>query len=82
MPTYEYRCDECGDRFERFQKMSDEPVAVCPSCGGSVRRLISGGGGIIMKEASGRGPQRGTPCGNAEPCCGRGEPCGKSHGCH
>ena len=41
MPLYEYQCDACGHRFERIQKFSDPPVDACPSCGGSVRKLIS-----------------------------------------
>jgi putative FmdB family regulatory protein len=42
MPLYEYECAaENGRRFEIIQKFSDEPLTVCPSCGGSVRRLIS-----------------------------------------
>ena len=49
MPTYEYKCRECQHLFEKFQAMSDEPVKICPSCGGSVERLISGGGGLIFK---------------------------------
>ncbi|NLD71555.1 MAG: zinc ribbon domain-containing protein [Chloroflexi bacterium] len=40
MPTYGYKCDECGVRFERFQHFSEEPVKVCPECGGPVRRVI------------------------------------------
>ena len=49
MPTYEYRCDGCGFHFERFQGMLEEPVKICPRCGGRVRRLIGAGGGIIFK---------------------------------
>lgn len=50
MPTYEYRCGACGARFERFQKMTDEPVSVCPECGREeVQRLISRGGGLVFK---------------------------------
>ena len=49
MPTYEYVCEECGYRFERFQSMTEEPVKTCPKCGGKVRRLISTGAGIIFK---------------------------------
>ncbi|HDI60775.1 MAG TPA: zinc ribbon domain-containing protein, partial [Desulfobacteraceae bacterium] len=49
MPTYTYRCNACGQTFQRFQRMSDAPVAVCPDCGGAVERLIEGGGGFIMK---------------------------------
>ena len=41
MPLYEYQCDTCGHRFERIQKYSDPPVAVCPKCGGEVRKLFS-----------------------------------------
>jgi putative FmdB family regulatory protein len=41
MPLYEYQCDACSHRFERIQKFSDPPVDVCPSCGGTVRKLLS-----------------------------------------
>ena len=40
MPLYEYQCEDCGVRFERLQRMNDEPVTVCPECGGEVHRLI------------------------------------------
>lgn len=40
MPTYEYRCDECEHQFEVFQKMSDDPVEECESCGSPVRRML------------------------------------------
>ncbi|MDR2803295.1 MAG: hypothetical protein LBB22_03275 [Treponema sp.] len=49
MPTYEYECKKCNHVFERFQSMNDEPVKVCPECGGAVRRLINGGAGVIYK---------------------------------
>ena len=49
MPTYEYKCDECGHYFEKFQGIADEPVKTCPSCEGKVTRLLSGGAGIIFK---------------------------------
>ena len=50
MPTYEYLCTDCGFKFEEFQSIAAEPLHVCPKCkGNSVRRLISGGGGIIFK---------------------------------
>lgn len=40
MPTYEYRCDSCAHQFERFQRMSDDPVKECEVCGSSVKRLL------------------------------------------
>jgi putative FmdB family regulatory protein len=49
MPTYEYECKKCGHRFEVFQSMSDEPIKKCPECGKQVRRLVSGGAGVIFK---------------------------------
>src|SRR5205085_11877630 len=33
MPIYEYRCAACGHQDEHLQKVSDAPLAVCPSCG-------------------------------------------------
>jgi len=49
MPTYEYQCNKCKHKFEAFQKISDQPLKVCPKCKGSVKRLISSGVGIIFK---------------------------------
>jgi putative FmdB family regulatory protein len=49
MPTYEYRCLECGHQFEAFQSMQEDPIKVCPECGKRVERLISGGSGLIFK---------------------------------
>jgi putative FmdB family regulatory protein len=41
MPLYEYQCEACSHRFERIHKFSDPPIATCPTCGGSVRKLFS-----------------------------------------
>jgi putative FmdB family regulatory protein len=41
MPLYEYQCDACSHRFERIQKFSDPHVDTCPSCGGTVKKLLS-----------------------------------------
>jgi putative FmdB family regulatory protein len=41
MPLYEYQCGDCGRRFELIQKFSDPPVEQCPTCGGSVQKLVS-----------------------------------------
>ena len=48
MPLYEYECQNCGVRFERRQRMGDDPVKICPECRGNVRRLIQPIG-IIFK---------------------------------
>jgi len=49
MPTYEYRCTNCGFEFEQFQSMAAEPLSVCPKCKGRVQRKISGGTGLIFR---------------------------------
>ena len=49
MPTYEYRCRECGREFDVFQRMSDKPGAPCPDCASVAERLISGGAGLLFK---------------------------------
>ena len=49
MPTYEYRCKNCSYEFELFQRITEDPVKVCPKCGKKVERLISAGGGLLFK---------------------------------
>ena len=49
MPYYDYECTKCRRKFEIEQKISDKPRQRCPYCKGKVYRLISGGGGVILK---------------------------------
>ena len=48
MPIYEYECRSCGTRFERRQSFQDEPIRVCPECGGETRRVFQPAG-VIFK---------------------------------
>ena len=41
MPTYEYRCCDCGHTFDVVQAMSDETLTVCPVCGGALRKVFA-----------------------------------------
>jgi putative FmdB family regulatory protein len=41
MPLYEYKCDNCGEKFEVMQKFSDSPLTIHEGCGGQVERLLS-----------------------------------------
>ncbi len=75
MPAYEYHCSHCDHHFDQRQKMSDAPIAACPSCGGTVQRLISGGAGAISKGAGSSSSEeafQGCPSG----ACGMGGGCG------
>jgi putative FmdB family regulatory protein len=57
MPTYEYSCEKCGQNFDAFQSMRDEPYRECPKelCRlpkwghGKVKRLLGTGAGLIFK---------------------------------
>src|SRR5438094_2292176 len=57
MPTYEYACQKCGQNFDAFQSMRDEPFRECPKelCRlpkwghGKVKRLLGTGAGLIFK---------------------------------
>lgn len=48
MPTYEYRRED-GTTFEIVQPMSDDALTKCPTTGQPVKRIISGGGGVVLK---------------------------------
>ena len=48
MPTYQYTCTECGEPLEAVQKFTDAPLAVCPACGGRLRKVFSAVG-IVFK---------------------------------
>lgn len=49
MPTYDYKCNNCGYKFEYFQSINDNPLTKCPKCGGEVKRLIGSGSRPIFK---------------------------------
>ncbi len=50
MPTYDYKCSNCGEIYELFQSMTDKPKKKCPKCGKNTAvRLIGGGSGLIFK---------------------------------
>jgi len=50
MPTYDYRCENCGNEMEAFQSIKDAPLTKCPKCGkDTLKKMISGGAGLIFK---------------------------------
>ena len=48
MPIYGYRCSNCGHEFEIQQRMSDEPLKVCPKCQGKLTKMLYPAG-VIFK---------------------------------
>ncbi len=74
MPTYEYRCEACGYKFEMLRSRSerDEP-AECPECGAiGGRRLMSACFMRTRTEGGGTAPVGGSPCAScsATSCAG------------
>lgn len=50
MPTYEYKCNECGKVSELFQSITAKPIKKCPECGKlKLKRLLGTGAGLIFK---------------------------------
>jgi len=49
MPTYTYHCENCGIRFDRYQKFTDEALTICPECGDVSLRKVFQPVGIVFK---------------------------------
>lgn len=49
MPIYEYRCEACQHELEALQKLSDEPLQVCPKCNASALRKQVSAAGFRLK---------------------------------
>jgi putative FmdB family regulatory protein len=75
MLTYEYGCD-MRPEIERRQATTEMPFTECPKCRGKIRRLFSGGAGLILKgSGQSRTGQHGAMPLEQEgmTCCGREE---------
>ncbi len=74
MPIYEYRCNDCQQLFEEWQKGFEEKDMVCPVCGGVSSRLISNsafvlkGSGWYVTDYCNSRPEAGN--GNGKPKTG------------
>jgi putative FmdB family regulatory protein len=74
MPIYEYKCHQCGQKFEVRQRISEEPLKVHEDCGGELERLISapalhfkGTGWYVTDYAkSGKSPSTSTSDGKSD----------------
>jgi len=49
MPTYEYRCNSCGEHLEVVQSFSDDALTKCPNCGKKALRKVFSPVGIVFK---------------------------------
>ena len=45
MPIYEYKCKACEHKFDKLQKISDDPLTICPECeAAELVKLVSAAG--------------------------------------
>ncbi len=61
MPTYSYRCTECGTAFDIQQAFTDDSLTECPKCGGNLRKLFSAVGVSFTGSGFYRNDSRSTP---------------------
>jgi len=65
MPTYSYRCTECGEAFDIQQAFTDDTLTVCPNCGGQLRKLFNtvgvtfNGSGFYRTDSRAKPPSEG-----------------------
>ena len=48
MPTYQYRCADCGRELEVVQKFTDASQSECPTCTGNLRKVFNAVG-VVFK---------------------------------
>ena len=68
MPTYEYRCKDCGEQLEVVQSFADDPLTDCPNCGGNLKKVFNSvgisfkGSGFYKNDSR---PSSSTPSGSS-----------------
>ena len=65
MPTYSYRCTECGTAFDIQQAFTDDSLTECPNCGGKLRKLFSAVGVSFTGSGFYRNDSRPAPKGES-----------------
>ena len=85
MPTYEYYCEHCDEKFEQYHVVDERDQGTCPKCGGHCKRVFTavpiifrGSGWYVTDNAKGASPSTGTA---AKPD-GQGNGSGNGNGKH
>jgi len=60
MPNYEYKCQDCGHKFEKLQAYGEEPITTCPKCQGFMIRAINSTPAIFKGGKPSLPPKRAT----------------------
>ena len=83
MPTYQYRCTECGHDLEAVQKFSDAALTECPNCHGQLRKIYNAVGVVFKGSGFYRTdsrPKEGSSSGSSSSSSGSSGSDGKSSG--
>ena len=86
MPTYQYRCTECGHDLEAVQKFTDAALTECPNCGGQLRKVFNAvgvvfkGSGFYRTDSRSNGERNGGSTSDAGKESGAKESGGKGSG--
>src|SRR5690606_15099807 len=60
MPTYQYRCRDCGEELEVVQSFTDKPKTKCPACKGSLRKVFAAPGSSFKGSGFYKNDSRGS----------------------
>ncbi len=69
MPTYSYRCTECGNAFDTVQTFTYDALTECPACGGRLRKVFAAvgvsfnGSGFYRNDSKAAGKAESSPSG-------------------
>ena len=68
MPIYDYKCAQCGHRFDLLRSISNRDPVKCPKCGGDVARVYEGKWSVGKVAAGGGGCSCGGNCAGCSGC--------------
>ena len=68
MPIYQFVCTKCGHAFETLTTVEKRAEAVCPRCGGPVKRSYEGACAFGPRKYAADRPEK---CENCPHGCGR-----------
>jgi putative FmdB family regulatory protein len=76
LPTYQYRCADCGHAFEQFQSFTDDALTVCPQCSGRLRKVYNAVGVVFKGSGFYRNDSRATSSASETPAATNGDSSG------
>ena len=78
MPTYAYRCADCGHAFDTYQQFSEAALTECPECGGKLRKVFGSLGVTFSGSGFYRTDSRASTAGGGSTSKSSGESSGAS----